>query len=90
METRVESGLGELRDRVGSLEEGLAENTATTKRIERSALRNEADTSELLELFRSAKGGFKVLGFLASALKIIIGICAPLIAIWISIKGLGK
>ena len=90
METRVESGIGELRDRVGNLEKGLAENSATTARIERSALRNEADTSEMLELFRSARGGFKVLSFMASALKVVIGICAPLIAVWISMKGLGK
>jgi hypothetical protein len=84
------SDLGDLRDRVGNLERGLSENTATTRRIERSALRNEADTTELLELFRSAKGGFKVLGFLASMLKVIVGICAPLAAIWISMKGFGK
>jgi hypothetical protein len=85
-----DSNLGELRDRVGNLEKGLALNTAATNRIERSALRNEADTSELLELFRSARGGFKVLGFLASALKVVVGICAPLAAIWISMKGWGK
>jgi hypothetical protein len=86
----IDSNLGDLRERVGNLERGLSDNTATTRRIERSALRNEADTAELLELFRSAKGGFKVLGFLASLLKLIVGICAPLAAIWISMKGWGK
>jgi len=90
METRVESGIGELRDRVGNLEKGLAENTASTRRIEAAALRNEADTQELLELSRAAKGGFKMLSYLGSTLKWIVGISAPAVAIWLSLKGISK
>jgi hypothetical protein len=79
-EKEVTSGLGELRDRVGRLEQGLAENTATTKRI-------ESDTSEMLELFRSAKGGFKVLGHIGSVLKWAVGFAAAITTIWFTIKG---
>ena len=90
METKVESGLIDLRDRVGNLEKGLAENTATTRRIEAAALRNEDDTKELLALSRDAKGGFRMLGYLGSTLKWVVGISAPIVAIWFSLKGITK
>ena len=84
------SEFGELSARVRSLERGLAENTATTRRIETLVQRNEDDTKELLELSRDAKGGFRMLAYLGSALKWIIGITAPIVAIWLGLKGLGK
>lgn len=83
----VESGLGELRDRVGRLEEGLAENTAATKRIETSALKNESDTLEMLDMFRSARGGFKVLGVIGQIFKWAVAVAASITALWFSIKG---
>lgn len=58
----VTSGLGELRDRLGKVEKGLAENTATTKRI-------ESDTTEMVELFRSWKGAMAVLEVIGKAAK---------------------
>jgi hypothetical protein len=58
----VESGMGELRDRLGKVERGLAENTATTKRI-------ESDTTEMVELFRSWKGAMAVLEVIGKAAK---------------------
>ena len=76
----VESGLGELRDRVGNLEKGLSENTATTKRI-------ETDTSEMLELFKSAKGGFRMLEVMGSAFKWTVAVAASITALWLSLKG---
>lgn len=81
------SGMGELRDRVGRLETGLAENTATTKRIETSALKNESDTLEMLELFRSARGGFKVLGVVGQIVKWGVAVAASATALWLSLKG---
>lgn len=60
--TDIPSGLGELRDRVGNLERGLAENTATTKRI-------ETDTNEMIEMFRSWQGAMKVLEVIGKAAK---------------------
>ncbi|MBT2326138.1 hypothetical protein J7E62_27800 [Variovorax paradoxus] len=77
------SGLGELRDRVGKLEQGLAENTATTKRI-------ESDTSELVEMFRSWKGAMKVLetiGKAAKPLAAIVALAAAMGGWWASWKG---
>lgn len=76
----IPSGLGELRDRVGNLERGLADNTAATKRI-------ETDTSEMLELFRSAKGGFKVLGVIGQIFKWALAVGASATALWLSLKG---
>lgn len=61
-ERKVETGIGELRDRVGNLERGLADNTATTKRIETS-------THEMVELFQSWKGAMKVLETIGKAAK---------------------
>lgn len=58
----IPSGLGELRDRVGNLERGLADNTATTKRI-------ETDTNEMIEMFRSWQGAMKVLEIIGKAAK---------------------
>jgi len=86
-EIEVTSGLGELRDRVGRLETGLAENTAATKRIEASALRNESDTMEMLDMFRSARGGFKVLGLLGSILKWAVAVGASITALYFTLKG---
>lgn len=76
----VTSGLGELRDRVGRLEKGLADNTAATARV-------EENTSELVEMFRSAKGGFRVLGYIGSILKWAAAVAASLVALWLSLKG---
>jgi hypothetical protein len=86
-DAEVTSGLGELRDRVGRLEVGLAENTAATRRIEASALRNELDTSEMLDLFRSARGGFKVLGHVGSLIKWAAAVGASLVALYFTLKG---
>lgn len=76
----VTSGLGELRDRVGRLEKGLADNSAATARV-------EENTSEMVEMFRSAKGGFRVLGYIGSVLKWATAVAASLLAIWFSLKG---
>jgi hypothetical protein len=82
----VNSGLGELRDPVGKLEEGLADNTAATKRI-------ETNTAELVELFVSFKGAFKVLEMLGKAAKPLAAIASLCIAVgagWATLKGYFK
>lgn len=76
----VTSGLGELRDRVGRLEKGLADNSAATARV-------EENTAEMVEMFRSAKGGFRVLAGIGSVLKWTAAVAASVLAIWISLKG---
>lgn len=78
----VESGLGELRDRVGNLERGLADNTAATKRIETS-------THEIIEMFESWKGAMKVLegiGKLAKPMSYVAAFAAAVTSIWVAIK----
>lgn len=77
----VESGMGELRDRVGRLEKGLADNTAATARV-------EENTAEMIDLFRSAKGGFRVLGHIGSILKWAAAVAASFVALWVSLKGM--
>lgn len=74
------SGLGELRDRVGKLEASMSENTAATHRI-------ASDVSEIVDLFRLSKGGFKVLGHIASVLKWAAAIAASGAALWVALKG---
>lgn len=82
----VESGIGELRDRVGNLEKGLADNTATTKRI-------EMDTAEMLDIFKSWQGAMKVLEMIGKAAKPLAAIATFAAAVgawWINWKGTGK
>jgi hypothetical protein len=79
-ELEVTSGLGELRDRVGRLEKGLEDNTAATARV-------EENTAEMIDLFRSAKGGFRVLAGIGSVLKWATAVAASVLAIWFSLKG---
>lgn len=81
-DSKINSGLGELRDRVGNLERGLADNTATTKRIETS-------THEMVEIFESWKGAMKVLegiGKLAKPMSYIAALAASMAGIWVAIK----
>jgi len=70
----IPSGLGELRDRVGNLERGLADNTATTKRI-------ETDTNEMIEMFRSWQGAMKVLETIGKAAKPLAAIVSLAVAV---------
>ena len=80
MSNESKSDLGELRDRVGKLEQSMAENTAATNRI-------ESNVSEIVDLFRLSKGGFRVLGHIGSVLKWVMGIAASIAALWFTIKG---
>lgn len=53
----------------------IAENTASTKRI-------EADTSELVAMLKAAKGAIKVLNFIGSLAKPMAAIISLAVAIW--------
>jgi hypothetical protein len=82
----IDSGLGDLRERVGNLERGLADNTAATKRI-------EANTAELVDVFVSWKGAMKVLetiGKAAKPLAAIVSLGAAVVVWWASIRGYFK
>lgn len=74
---------------VSNLAEQLAEFTVShndaqqrLKRLEASLEENSSMTSELLEIFKAVKGGFKVLGWLGTALKWSLSIAAAAGALW--------
>lgn len=80
---QLNSGLGELRDRVGHLERQMTVNTEATRRI-------ETNTADLIDLFNSFRGGFKVLeyiGKLAKPLGAIIAMIAAIAGLWATLKG---
>lgn len=78
------SGLRALHNRVSSIEDALKSNTKLTQAM-------VEDTRELLELFRAAKGGLKVVGWLGEGLKWAGIIAAALTSIWLALhQGPGK
>lgn len=66
-----------LGNRVTSVEEALKTNTDLTEAVSK-------DTNELLDLFRAAKGGFKVMGWLGEGLKWVGIVVAALTSIWVA------
>ena len=66
-----------LHDRVTSVEDALKSNTKLTQEV-------GEDTRELLDLFRAAKGGFKVMGWLGEGLKWLGIVAAALTSIWVA------
>lgn len=80
-EDKLDSGLGELRDRVGNLEKGLADNTEATKRI-------EGGVGELIELLSFAKTGVKFLTMLGRGIRQIVIWVGPFITIGAAIWAL--
>lgn len=69
----------DLNARVTTIEKALKENTKITAAI-------ATDTSELLELFRTAKGGFKVVGWLGFVLKWLAGVGVAVLALYAAIQ----
>ena len=68
-----------LNERVTTIERAVHENTKITAAI-------ATDTSELLELFRAAKGGFKVVGWMGSFVKWMAAFGAALAALYAAIQ----
>lgn len=82
VDKRLDDGAATMK----ALRADMAENTATTKRV-------QADTSELVELLTSFKGAFSVLesiAKLARPLGFIAAAVAAFIGLWTVIKGGGK
>ena len=48
---------------------------------------NNQDTNEVLEIVRMGKGFFKGLGLIGTCIKWVVGIAAPVVALWYSVKG---
>lgn len=68
-----------LNERVTVIEKAVNENTRITAAI-------ATDTGELLELFRAAKGGFKVVGWMGGALKWAAAIGAAVVGLYAAIQ----
>lgn len=85
-EQEINSGLGELRDRVGKLEQGftklskdLAENTAVTKRV-------EENTAGLVGALSNLDGFSKVMDTVAKFTKPFLMIGGGIATIWVAMK----
>ena len=70
-----------LEDRMSGVEKGVTDNTAITAGI-------AGDTTELLDLIKSVKGGFKVMGWLGSFAKWFAGIAAAFAAIYAFVQNI--
>ena len=70
-----------LEGRMTSVEKGVDKNTEITTGI-------ADNTSELLDLFKSVKGGFKVMGWLGSFAKWFAGIAAAFAAIYAFVQNI--
>lgn len=80
------SNFASLQARVETVEQAVANNTAITESI-------KADTGEIVEAWKSAKGGFKVLEILGKVAKPIAAIAGSAIAIstfWTWVKTIAR
>ena len=78
----VERQIGQLQTDFGELKDGLADNTASTKRV-------EENTKGVVEAFQAAAGAFKVLETIGKLAKPIIWlgtIATAIVAFWNSWK----
>ena len=69
------------QQRLRALEVAMSANAVATERL-------TGDTQELLDLFRSVKGGFKVMGWLGGFAKWVAGIAAAFAAIYAFVQNI--
>jgi len=82
----IHARLDEGDERMARIEKSLAANTAATARV-------ESNTSDLVDLFVSFKGAFKVLeglGKIAKPVGAVVGLGAALLSLWAAFKGIFK
>jgi len=77
-------------DRFMEIEQRLDAGAKRMDRIETKLDDNTAATSEVLEILRSAKGFFRVLGYLGTFTKWVVTICAGVAAVFATWKTGGK
>lgn len=70
-----ESVLLEFKEKLSALREEVTKNTELTKD-------SSSDIQQLLEMFRSAKGGFKVLGWFGNVMKWASSIGLAVMGLW--------
>lgn len=77
-------------EQLGRVQTGLANLEEATEKNTQAIERMSSETSELLEMFKSFKGAFRVLeyvGKLAKPIAAILGLLAAAVAMW---KGFGR
>ena len=77
-------------EQLGQVQKGLAQLEESTEKNTQAIERMSSETSELLEMFKSFKGAFRVLeyvGKLAKPIAAIVGLVAAGLALW---KGFGR
>lgn len=67
--------------RMNGLDSRIAENTRLTQEL-------KADTGELLDIFKSIKGGIRVIGWIGAAAKWVGGLLGAALAIWAFIQSI--
>lgn len=77
----VNRRLTALEGRMTNVESGVTENTVITTSI-------SSDTTELLDLFKSVKGGFKVMGWLGQFAKWFAGLTAMFAALFAIVQNI--
>lgn len=77
----VNRRMSALESRITAVETGVKENTIITTTIAEG-------TTELLDLFKSVKGGFKVMGWLGGFAKWFAGIAAAFAAIYAVVQNI--
>lgn len=71
---------------IKTVDQRLDEGDCRMTRIEADLKTTKDGVEELLEILQNGKGFFKVLGYLATAIKWSAGLAAPLIGLWFVIK----
>lgn len=80
-----------LHGRVVQLETLMAENTDATNRTSEAVSRMEVNTRDIVDLFQSLEGGFKVLrglGHVAKPLAYIVGLVTAVITAYSAWRGI--
>jgi len=80
---RFETRLDEGSARMGRIEILIADNSTTMGR-------NTSDTAEILGIMRETQSAFRLIEKSGNVLKWFFGLAAPIVAIYLAIKGYGK
>ena len=78
-------------DDIKTVDQRLDEGDCRMTRIEADLKTTKDGVEELLEILQNARGFFRSLGYIATAIKWSAGLAAPVIGLWYAIKeGLHK
>ena len=78
--TDLHKALGEVHGRLDGHDEKIGQ-------VHADILKNNSETSQVLDIVKVGKGFFKVLDWLASIIKWMLALAAPVVVFWYSLKG---